>query len=176
VRAAQIIVAWRAILPIDELDWSDSVDLVIAELQDEHGRIIRPATREDSRMDLLLVCYLATDHERIVEDNLLSNLLSNATAPATLIVFGCGKRPRGSEIQQSDVREMMISQTVGITSELFFGRTRSVDDFKDQTRKYLVRNVRRSALANSHEYDFDSDTTSPGAAVYSDSLRAEYIL
>lgn len=176
MRAPQIIVAWRAILPLDDLDWSDAVDLVIGELQDEHGPIIRPAIREDSKVDLLLVCYLATDHERIVEENLLSSMLSNATDPATLIVFGCGKRPRGSDIQQSDVREMMISQTAGIPSERFFGRTRSVDDFKDQARKYLVSHVRRNSLAISHEYDFDNDVASPTAAVYSDSVRAEYFL
>lgn len=173
---SQIIVAWCAVLPIDDLEWRDSVDLVIAELQDEHGRIIRPAGAGDSRIEVQFVCYLASDHEQILDEQLLANVLANSTSPSTLVVFACGKRPRGSDIHNADVRALIIQQANGATSDLFFNRVRNVDEIKDEARKYLASHIRRNRLSRSVELISGDVLSSSTDSVFDDSVLAEDFL
>ncbi|WP_416404681.1 hypothetical protein [Arthrobacter sp. LFS091] len=173
---SQIVVAWCAILPIDDLEWRDSVDLVIAELQDEHGRIIRPAGAGDNRIEVQFVCYLASDHEQIVTEQLLANVLTNSSAPSTLVVFACGKRPRGSDIQNTDVRALIIQQASGVSSDVFFNRLRNVDEIKDEARKYLASHIRRNRLSRSVELSSSDIISSSADSVFDDSVLAEDFL
>lgn len=173
----QVVVDWRTVLPIADLSWRDSLDYVVGELQEVHGRILRPASLAEPRIDLLFVSYMAVDHERIMTDELLLKCLSNVDAYiGTLILIACDKAKRGSDISVDGVRELLILQGSTWGSDQLALRLPTIELFQDHVRACMSSHVRRRSLIGA--YDGATETraeVSPVASEPTTLFRPEYL-
>lgn len=173
----QIIVGWCAVLPIDDLDWRDTLDYVIEELQGEYGRIIRPASPHDSEIDVLFISYLAVDHWRILDEGLVGRkLLEYPQILRSVILTSCGKENSAQEVSPQNVRELLIRPNASTSIDLLSQRTGSVDLFKDNTRKHLIRYIKRKGMIDTNDAIVESATESLTVGREGNALKAEYLL
>ncbi|WP_320536653.1 hypothetical protein [Pseudarthrobacter sp. IC2-21] len=169
----QLIIGWRAVLPINDLGWRDAVDYVVDDLQQEHGRVLRPASHAEDHIDLLFVAYVAVDHERIVEEELLIKCLSKVGANVgTVILVACDKTKRGADVDNHGVRELLISQGSALGADQLAFRLPTIELFQDQARACIASHVRRIGLIGYYEEGPENPTTTSDSASL---IRAEYL-
>ncbi|NUT70415.1 hypothetical protein [Pseudarthrobacter sp. C4D7] len=169
----QLVVGWRAVLPFNDLGWRDSIDYVVGDLQQEHGRVLRPASHAENHVDILFVAYVAVDHARIVDEGLLNKCLSKAeTDVGTVILVACDKTKRGADVDTHGVRELLISQGAAFGSDHLAFRLPTVELFQDQARACIVSHVRRMGLMTYNDERPEIPTTNSGSASL---IRAEYL-
>lgn len=140
----EIIVGWKALLTIESPDWHDAVSTIIADASaDGYGtREADPADYEDPEVtiDLLVVVYLAAQHQRIASEGHLELMLQDVSAGIRTILLCAIERSAAKErVSVSDVQDLLNDQ----------GRLFGLD-------RYAVRHIRADQLSDSFMPHFAS--------------------
>jgi hypothetical protein len=140
----QLGVGWAPLLPFDPGLWRDSLDLAIGNLQSQNGPVVAPVERPEEA-DVVFAPYMATDHQRVVDEHKLTSLVARIGAkPHALFLVAFGRTRRGHSVSDDNVRELLIEQ--GPTIETEYHRLLTPELFRDQAYSDLFRKVDRRRL------------------------------
>lgn len=110
--SAEYVVEWHELLPFEDVEWRSAVQMAVSMLRgDSPVRFRAPA---DNSSDLLVVAYMAGDHERIVQGETLATFTQERSdlTETTVLLVACAQRKPALRI--AEVRELLIIQGAGL--------------------------------------------------------------
>ncbi|WP_162237140.1 hypothetical protein [Frondihabitans sp. Leaf304] len=138
-------VAWAALLSLDGTEWHGALDTAI--LNGASGGVEAMEIRiSQASPAILIVSYMAINHEQIVSDRHLETLLASLTLTSlqTLMVVACGRVPRGGKkVAIQDVRDLLNDQGFNAGSERMAYRFPGDQQLSDEARKLITQQFAR---------------------------------
>lgn len=106
--SAEYVVEWHELLPFEDFEWRTALQLAVSMLRsDSPVRFRSPA---DESSDMLVIAYMAGDHDRVVQSEVLAEFLGSRSdlAASTVVLIACANRKPA--LTSADVRELLIDQ------------------------------------------------------------------
>lgn len=106
--SAEYVVEWHELLPFEDFDWRTALQLTLNMLRLDYP--VRFRSPSDQSCDMLVIAYMAGDHERIVQSRDLASYLDGRSnlAHCTVVLVACANRK--PTLSAADVRELLIDQ------------------------------------------------------------------
>jgi hypothetical protein len=104
----ELVVEWQELYPLSSTEWELALQDVMATLR-EHARV-RYRQQDDQGVDVLIVAYMAGDHERVLRDRSLENLMLDRLDLRNVSVLLAACARRKPALSMDSVRELLIEQ------------------------------------------------------------------
>lgn len=154
--SAEYVVEWHELLPFDGFDWQSSLQFAVSVLR--NGSPVRFRAQHDESSDLLLVAYMAGDHERIVQGQTLAAFLGGRAdlGATTVVLVACANRKPALPI--SEVRELLIEQGAGLKGPKHL-RSKIPATLTEDCRSLLLRCLEERQLMELPPAQFEESET-----------------
>lgn len=134
--SAEFVVEWHELLPFDDMEWQSALQLAVGMLRSESP--IRFRAPADDRSDLLVVGYMAGDHDRIVQGETFAAFLRSRSdlGSTNVLLVACAQRKPA--LRLPEVRELLIGQGPGLRGARHL-RTNIPDALTMDCRRVLLQ-------------------------------------